>query len=139
MYNGDFITKAFFEIDKNLSILKKKQGVTHQQLESNTELLWILAHGLQLTVQALIDIGTNILSDIGKERWEKYSEIPELLSKHKIISEQLSKSFIEMIKMRNILAHEYIFLDPEKVANVINNNLDDIPKIVQEYRQYLQL
>lgn len=139
MYNGDFITKAFFEIDKNLTILKKRQGVTKEQLENETELLWILAHGLQLTVQALIDIGTHILSEIGNERWEKYSEIPELLNKHNIISVTSSKSFIEMVRMRNILAHEYFFLDAEKVANVINNNLDDVPKILYEYRSYLQL
>jgi uncharacterized protein YutE (UPF0331/DUF86 family) len=139
MYNGDFITKAFFEIDKNLTILKKRQGVTKEQIENETELLWILAHGLQLTVQALIDIGTHILSEIGKERWEKYSEIPELLSKHNIISVTSSKSFIEMVRMRNILAHEYFFLDADKVANVINNNLDDVPKILYEYRSYLQL
>lgn len=136
MLNHDFIEKAFSDIDRNLIILRKRQRVTAKQLEQETELLWMVSHGLQLTVQALIDIGTHILSDISTDRWEKYTEIPTLLFKHKIISEKSSKSLIEMIRMRNILAHEYLYLDANKVASVLNNHLDDIPIIVVEYQKY---
>ncbi len=136
MLNHDFIEKAFSDIDRNLSILRKHQSVTIKQLEEQTELLWMVSHGLQLTVQALIDIGTHILSNLTTDRWEKYTDIPDILFKHKIISNKSSKGLIEMIKMRNILAHEYLFLDARKVANVLNNHLDDIPIIVVEYQNY---
>ena len=98
----------------------------------------MIAHGLQLTVQALIDIGTHILSEIGSERWETYGEIPQLLERHNVLSLQTAKSFIEMVGMRNVLAHQYLFLDANKVADVLSNNLDDIPRIVSEYQSYLR-
>lgn len=128
MLNHDFINKAYFEVEKNLKLLRKRKGVTAQQLETDTELLWLVAHGLQLTVQALIDIGTHILSEIGSDRWEKYAEIPHLLNRHNVLSDQLAQSFVEMIKTRNVLANEYLFLDAEKIVKVMNNNLDDIQK-----------
>ncbi|MDI6767488.1 MAG: DUF86 domain-containing protein [Bacteroidota bacterium] len=138
MLNHDFIEKAFSDIDRNLTILRKHRSITVEQLERDTELLWMVSHGLQLTVQALIDIGTHMLSNVATDRWEKYTEIPLLLFEHKIISDKSSKSLIEMIKMRNVLAHEYLFIEASKVANVLNNHLEDIPAIVIEYQSYFQ-
>lgn len=138
MLNGDFIKKAFLEIEKYLKILQKRKGINGEKLKQDTELLLMVAHALQFTIQALTDIGTHILSEIGSERWEDYADIPRYLSMSKIISEKNAEIFVSMVKMRNILAHEYISLDAEKVADVINNRLDGIMTIVLEYKNYFE-
>ena len=138
MLNNDFLEKAFSEIEHYIQILKKHKGVTAEELQDNTEKLWMISHGLQLTVQALMDIGTHILSEIKSEPWEDYADVPRRLGEHKIISNELAETFIAMVKMRNKLAHEYIFIDTKKVANVVNLYLDDVPNIVIQYQAYLE-
>lgn len=138
MLNGDFIDRAFSRIELYFQILKKRERITSTELKDNHELLLMIAHALQLAVQGLIDVGTHILSEIGSERWEEYADVPRLLTRHKILSENLAETFVEMIKMRNVLAHEYLFLDAEIIAKVLNNNLRDIPSIILGYKAYLE-
>ena len=138
MVNDDFIRRAFLHIEQYVKILEKRKGITAKRLEEDTELLLLVAHGLQLAVQALIDIGTHILSDIRAEAWEDYADVPQLLRRHKVIPEDLVRPFVEMVRMRNVLAHEYLFLSTEIVANTINNNLDDIMMLVRDYKNYIE-
>jgi uncharacterized protein YutE (UPF0331/DUF86 family) len=92
-------------------MLKKRKGINGEKLKQDTELLLMVAHALQFTIQALTDIGTHILSEIGSERWEDYADIPRYLSMSKIISEKNAEIF---------------------------NRLDGIMTIVLEYKNYFE-
>lgn len=50
-----------------------------------------------------------------------YSECIELLGKYNYISEDLAENLIKMIGLRNLLAHEYIKIDPIKLLNFLEN------------------
>lgn len=66
------------ELEKYLNQLKKYRGITAEELEENLEKLWAVQHGLQLSIQVVLDTGNHILAEAGVSIKE-YSDIfPEL-------------------------------------------------------------
>ncbi|MCA1795790.1 MAG: DUF86 domain-containing protein [Desulfobacteraceae bacterium] len=48
------------------------------------------------------------------------------MAEHQIISADIEKNLCNMIGFRNILVHEYQQLDLNVMANIIENNLNDL-------------
>ena len=69
---------------------------------------------------------------------KSYKDVSLILLENKILNEFLNNKFIEAIKFRNILVHNYIYLNPKQIYDRINdliNILTQIMNIVLEYFQ----
>ena len=60
----------------------------------------------------------------------------KLLVKNKYLSKGLSKKVISMVGLRNILVHEYVAVDDEKLYHFLEY-LNDFIAFVQEIRENL--
>jgi uncharacterized protein YutE (UPF0331/DUF86 family) len=67
---------------------------------------------------------------------KSYSECIELLKKFEYISEELAEKLIKMVGLRNLLAHEYIKIDPQKLLNYLQN-LGDFYEFIKSVVEYL--
>jgi len=84
---------------------------------------------LHLAIECLLDIGNHIISDRGFRKPDTYAEIFEILLENKIISKALFKELEGMAAFRNILVHDYLRLDREKVYSILNDKLPSIEKL----------
>jgi uncharacterized protein YutE (UPF0331/DUF86 family) len=69
---------------------------------------------------------------------KSYKDVSLILLENKVLNEFLNNKFIEAIKFRNILVHNYIYLNPKQIYDRINdliNILTQIMNIVLEYFQ----
>jgi uncharacterized protein YutE (UPF0331/DUF86 family) len=98
-----------------------------------------MEHGLQLAIKNLIDIGGHILSAAGENNINSYSDILQKLGDNKIIPENFTNKIIGMAGFRNILVHEYIKTDLEKVYNVLIENISDFSQFIDYIKKYLAL
>lgn len=92
---------------------------------------------LHLCIEALLDIGTHIISDKNLGKVEFYSDVPKLLSQHGYLSKELTDIFIRIIGFRNILVHEYLEINLDIVYKVMENNLKDLEIILKEMAKLL--
>lgn len=136
LVDKDLITLKLQELERYLAQLKKHQGVTAARLERDLDQAWIVQHGLQLCIQVLFDIGNHILADAGVPIREYAAIFPEL-ARLKIIPEDYALSVKGMAGLRNILVHEYAGLDMKKLADVMNNRLDDFSIFAASVMSYL--
>lgn len=88
---------------------------------------------LQLSIECLIDIGNHIISDRGYRKPDTYAEVFEILTDEKVISKSLLRELEGMSAFRNILVHDYLRLDLDKVYAILQEKLQYIEKLGQTF------
>jgi len=92
---------------------------------------------VQLTIQALLDLGLMVISALGGRTPKGYSEVGDLLSDLGALEETDSKLLRSMGGMRNILVHAYATVSRDVVSDASRRLRDDGPRIAKALRRSL--
>lgn len=84
---------------------------------------------LQLSIECLLDIGNHIISDRGYRKPETYAEVFEILAEEKIISKKLLRDLEGMTAFRNVLVHDYLRINLDRVYSILHEKLSCIEKL----------
>ncbi|WP_025773514.1 hypothetical protein MTCOM_23810 [Moorella thermoacetica] len=136
MVDAEIINRKLQQLECYLAKLEKHKNVKAPDMEKNMELAWIVEHGLQLSIQIVLDIGTHILAEEGIIV-DEYSNIFGELAKLGVLPEKFARDISGMAGFRNILVHEYGKIDLKKVADIMNNHLNDFRQYARYIVQYL--
>jgi len=126
------------ELNRYLVQLKKHRGTTAAELRSDLDTAWIVQHGLQLTIQVVLDVGNHILASEGITVHE-YADIFLELARLKVIPDEYAISVKGMAGLRNLLVHEYTGIDMTKLSDILNNRLNDFSLFAAYIIDYLSL
>ena len=137
MVDQELITKKLQELERYQLQLNRRQGITPAKLEENLELLWAIQHGLQLSIQIVLDIGNHILSE-AKVSVNEYADIFPALAKLDVIPADYAQSVKGMAGLRNLLVHEYTDVDETMLIDIINNRLDDFTVFSSHIINYMK-
>lgn len=66
-------------------------------------------------VNGVVDLGNEIISAKKLEMPHSYKEIFEILSNRKLITEKTRDELIELVRIRNAIAHRYFTVTPSKL------------------------
>lgn len=138
MVDVELVQLKLQELDRYLHQLKKHQGVTAADLKQDLDKAWTIQHGLQLSIQIVLDIGNHILAAAGITVHE-YADIFLELAQQRIIPEDYASSIKGMAGLRNLLVHEYTGIDMIKLVEVLNNRLGDFSMYASYVAAYLTL
>ncbi|GMT49389.1 MAG: hypothetical protein IEMM0008_0928 [bacterium] len=105
---------------KELFDFKKRFNL--KDIKSDKSREWALRYGFLETIQIVIDISCHLTSKYNLGNPSTYTECIELLKKYDYINEYLTDKLIGMIGLRNILVHEYVSIEIDKLYHL----LDDI-------------
>ncbi|MEM1589374.1 MAG: HepT-like ribonuclease domain-containing protein [Candidatus Bathyarchaeia archaeon] len=83
---------------------------------------------VQLTIQALLDLGIMVISALGGRTPKVYSEVGMLVEAG-LLSENDAKILRSMAGMRNISVHSYTIIDKEIVIDSAKKLVRDAPRI----------
>ncbi|MEM2946968.1 MAG: HepT-like ribonuclease domain-containing protein [Candidatus Bathyarchaeia archaeon] len=93
---------------------------------------------VQLTMQALLDLGVMVISAAGGRTPKGYSEIGTLLAELSLLDEKDAKILKSMAGMRNILVHAYATIDRELVLSSAGKLVEDAPRIAKTLKAELE-
>lgn len=110
----------------NLEKLKVVKAKTYDDFISDFRNVDSALHRLQTSIQALLDIGSYIIANLGLRTPNTNAEIIEVLSEAGCISKEESKTFIKMSQFRNRIVHLYNKIDTQMLYDILLNELDDI-------------
>jgi len=85
---------------------------------------------LQLAIEACLDIGSHLISDLQLREPKKNRDIFIILVENGILSEQARGNFAAMAGFRNIIVHDYAQLDPEIVYRSLRQGIPDLKYFV---------
>lgn len=134
----DPVRIRLLELERFLRELRDLKKYSFEEIQESLEREWGIERGLQLCIQLVIDAGNHILASIGESRVDKYSDILQRLGEREIISKSLAERLVPMAKMRNILVHQYLEIDPAIVYDALQNHLEDFTEFTREISKYME-
>jgi hypothetical protein len=93
---------------------------------------------VQLTIQALLDLGLMMIAALGGRTPKGYSEVGDLLSDIGALDENDAKLLRSMAGMRNILVHAYATISRDLITNSSTSLRNDAPRIAKALKSSLE-
>ena len=114
-------------LEENIKVLREiKASVTLEELKVNKRYEWEVRYGLLESIQIVIDIACKLSSQYNLGNPKTYRACVELLQQHKYLDQSLAQKIIGMVGLRNLLVHEYIEIDEEKLYQFLDYLADFI-------------
>lgn len=128
-------------IVENLEKLGFFKAMTYEDFISDFRNRDSALHRLQTSIQAILDIGSYIIANLGLKMPNTNAEIIKILSDAGYIPEEKIETYTDMSKFRNRIVHLYNHIDTETLYDILLNELDDIKgfyitllKIIDEHK-----
>ena len=136
MPNWEIIEQHIQNMEEALTELGRYGNISFEEFERDLSLRWIVEKGLEILIQNLLDIGAHLLASQIKNDWEDYGEVILKLGKHRVIPQAFSDKIKGMAGLRNILIHEYLKIDLDKLFDYLKYRLEDFVLFIQYIRAY---
>lgn len=137
MVRAEVIRRRLQKLDEYLSILERLREYRLEEFLAEPERYGSAERFLQLAIEALLDIGSHLIAELGLGSIESYSDIPKRLAREGYISRELANRWVNMIGMRNILVHEYLDIDRTLVYTVLTDHLKDLEELKRAFTRFL--
>lgn len=134
----DKINIRLQKLEEYLRILVSLRGVTAKELLADVNKRAKAERFFQLAIEVCLDVAELLISDQRLRTPQKAREAIEILGEAGIIDKDFAKEFSAVASFRNILVHDYLDIDYEKVADDLNNHLEDFEKFAKAVANYLK-
>lgn len=129
MVDKEKLAKYILELEQYLKHLIELQKYNKEEFLSNWKIYDLVDRKLHLALETFLTIGEMIISEFGFQKPDTYADIPRILFENKIINLELKEKLVDLARFRNVLVHEYLYLDHEKVYQHLQND----PQIIKEF------
>ena len=105
------------------------------EIKDSIQKQWILRYGLFESIQIVIDISCHLVSKYNLGNPKTYTECVDFLHKFEYLDKELAGKLGSMAGLRNILVHEYVTIDVERLYDLLGNIGDfaDFAKAIKDY------
>lgn len=135
---GSDIVKRVERIKEALRRLEEIRRLSIEQFLSDWKSQDAALHNFRVAIEGCLDIGNYIIGLIGAKSPETYVQIIEILGEEKVLPEDFLETAKNMAKFRNIIVHEYLYLDLDKVYSFLLK-VDDIRQFLKYLIGYLEV
>ncbi|MCK8824294.1 type VII toxin-antitoxin system HepT family RNase toxin [Fuchsiella alkaliacetigena] len=138
MVNQEIIQKRIDKANQYLDFLNEiRADYSLREFKSDPLLYGSSERFLHLCIESFLDIGNHIISDQNLGKVDAYSDIPKILFENDYLSAEIRDVFIMIVGFRNILVHDYLEIDREIVYSVLEDNLEDLKRLVKVFAEFL--
>jgi uncharacterized protein YutE (UPF0331/DUF86 family) len=92
----------------------------------------IVERRLQLSIQVCIDIANYLIARLGLRHPDTQENVFAVMGAEGIISQDLARRMVGMVRFRNILVHDYLDIDSGLVHNHLGQYLSDFDQFSRE-------
>ena len=107
------------------------------EVRSDMSLTWAIEHGLQLSIQCVLDVCHYLVADLALGVPATSQEAIVLLRDARVFPAVFADTLVQMARFRNLLVHVYAQIDVDRVYDHLQNYLDDFGQFAQHVLQFL--
>jgi len=138
MVDKEKLAKYIRDLELYLNQIAELQKSDKQEFLRNWKVYDLAERKLHLVLETYLSIGEMVISEFGFRKPEKYSDIPRILCDNQIIPKDLSEKLIELAKFRNVLVHEYLYLDHERVYEHLQKDLFTVHEFLNCIKEFVR-
>ncbi len=131
MIDNDLVRRKLSRLNMYLEKLKPMLKKSLEEYKTDSYLRFSTERLIQLIVECATDVNNHVVVEVGNRPPEDYSISFINAAQAGLISRELAESLKGSAGMRNILVHEYMEIDNEKVYSVL-------PLAIKEYGEYIR-
>jgi uncharacterized protein YutE (UPF0331/DUF86 family) len=125
----ELIAARLEKLREYLKTLKATQKYDVEQFKADVFVHATAERYLQLAIECLLDVANHVISDQGFRKPDTYAEVFEILAQNRVIPRKLYEEIEGMAAFRNILVHDYLRLDLDRVYHVLQQKLRHIERL----------
>lgn len=137
MIRPEVLRKRLQRLDEYLGILERLRRYSKDQFLSDPERYGSAERFLQLSIEAVNDMGSYLIAELALGEVDAASDIPKLLRSHGNIDQITAQRWTRMVGFRNILLHDYLELSRPTVYGVLQENLGDLSGLRKVFAEFL--
>lgn len=122
------------EYIKKLEILKKEEK---NKVLEDWKVQAQVERCLQVAIECLLNIGEMIINECKFRKPENYKDIIRVLRENKVIPKELRIALEDMAGFRNILVHDYLYLNYNKIYQHLRKEPRIIKKFIEAIKKFV--
>ena len=139
MVDSSVILKRIGRIRKCVATLETiRRTYSKQQFLANELIQAAAERNVQVAIQSVLDICNHVVADMKLEVPDEEKQAFQIMASHKLISHSLAKTLTRMTGMRNVLVHEYLEVDHDRLYSIMTDNLGDFEKLIKAILKLVQ-
>lgn len=124
MTDADLVGKKLAQIESSVRVLRNVAHVDLLGVDIRED--GFIKYTLQTGIQAAMDVAAHVAADDYLGEPAAARDLFMLLARHGVIDRTLAERLGKMVGFRNIVVHEYADVNPEKVRQIVAEDLDDL-------------
>ncbi len=137
LVNREILQVRLVKLREYVGLLKKIGDYSLQTFTTDPFVRGNAERYLQLAIQCLLDIGNHIIADEKYSVPQEYRDVFRILGEEGVIPHELAERLAPAAGLRNILVHDYLDIDPDKVYSFVKNQLGDFEQFAKHVEKFL--
>ena len=138
MVDKEKIAKYIQELEIYLEQIKELQELNKEDFLNDWRNYDLVDRKLHLILETYLSIGEMIISEFRLKKPDTYSDIPKILSENKIVSKDACDKLADLAKFRNVLVHEYLHLDHERIYEHLHEDPSIIEGFLKSIKEFIE-
>ncbi|MBI5376936.1 MAG: DUF86 domain-containing protein [Candidatus Schekmanbacteria bacterium] len=132
MVNPEKIRAKISVIEENLGKLDELRQLPADEFKKDFRNIEAAKHLLQVSIEAMTDIGTHIISRMRLKIPATNADVFRTLSENGYIPGNHLDKFILMTRFRNKIVHFYVKVTPDEIYNILQEDLPDFKLFISD-------
>ncbi len=137
MADTQMILERLKRLAEYVEFLKRKRSLRREEFLGDQESQLSVERALQLAIQIVIDIASHILATTSNVTPQDYSDAIIKLAQVGVIPTTFASKIAPMPRFRNVLVHEYVDIDTNRVYRSLQDELDDFTEFARYINEWL--
>lgn len=138
MVDSERLARYIRDLETYLKQAQELQKTDKKELLSDWRIYDLVDRKLHLILETFLSIGEVIISEYKFRKPDTYADIPKIMIENGVIPEDLGNKLIDLAKFRNVLVHEYLFIDHERVYEHLHGDLAIIQEFLNTIKEFIK-
>lgn len=136
MVDKEKLAKYIQELETYLKHLAELQKYKEEEVLSDWKIYDLVDRKLHLALETFLTLGEMVISEFGFKKPSTYSDIPGVLFENKVIGRELKDKLVDLSRFRNVLVHDYLYLDHQKVYEHLQKDPAFIKGFIEAVKKF---
>ena len=136
-FDPQIIKLRLDKILTSIEILKKTSDLSIEAFLKDRIIQLATERSLQIAAQSVIDISTHLVAHNHWGTPKSYKDSVDIISKNGVIDSNLAARLIDLVKLRNVIIHVYLEINPKIIHKSAEYSVDDLKKFIEAIKKIL--